>query len=125
APHELTSTSLPDGRITVRTDQDKRNHTGLPAVIDPVVYGAPLHKYITRLEMHDGIIHLHVNFARHHHSIINAIGPMVTGSGARLKFDDAEHRAICDGGPDLSRSFVLAIFDEMDRQIIRRPDELP
>src|SRR5215831_17562846 len=119
------SASLPDGRVTVRANQDKRNHTGLRSLIHPIVDRAPLYEHITRLEMHEGIVHLHVDFARHHHRVINAVGPMVTGCDAGLKFDDPEHRPISDGGADLSGSFVFAIFGEMDWQIIGRPDELP
>src|SRR5262249_1806967 len=49
---------------------------------------------------------------------------MVAGGGARLKFDDPEHRAIFDRGPDLARAPIGAIFYKMDREIIGRPDEL-
>src|SRR5262244_2304329 len=119
------SASLPDGRVTIRADQDKRNHTGLRSLIHPIVDRAPLHEHITRLEMHDGIVHLHVDFTRHHHRVINAVGPVVAGCNAGLKFDDPEHRPISDGGADLSGSFVFTICGEMDRQIIGRPDELP
>jgi hypothetical protein len=73
-----------------------------------------LHEYITRLEMHDGIVHRHVDFTRHHYRIINAVGPMVTGCNAGLKFDDPEHRPIFNSSSDLASSFIFSIFDEMD-----------
>src|SRR5215831_14317034 len=75
--------------------------------------------------MHDGIVHFHVDFPRHHYRVINAVGPVVAGCDAGLKFDDPEHRPISNGGADLAGSFIFAIFGEMDRQIIGRPDELP
>src|SRR5712691_47657 len=69
APLSLTSVSLPNGRVTVRANQDKCNHTGLRSLIHPIVDCAPLDKHITCLEMHDSIVHLHVDCTRHHHRV--------------------------------------------------------
>ena len=106
---------LPNGRVPVRANQHKRNHTGLPAVIHPIVDCASLYKHITRLEMHHSIVHFHIDFARQHHRVINAVGPMITGCSTGLKFDDPEHGAIFDGGADLARPLIFAVFREMDR----------
>jgi hypothetical protein len=45
-------------------------------MIHPVGNRAPLHEHIPRLEMHDGLVHLHVDFPRHDR-VINAVGPEV------------------------------------------------
>src|SRR5437870_11739665 len=108
-PHAPTSVSLPDSRITVRADQHKRNHTGLPPIIHPIVDRTPLHEHITRLEMHDRIVHFHVDFTRHHHRVINAVSPMIAGCSAGLKFNDPEHGAICDSGADVARPLIFVI----------------
>ncbi len=72
-------------------------------MIHPVVNRAPLHEHVPGFEMHDGLVHLHVDFPRHDHRVINAVGPMVEGRDPRLIFDDPEHRAILDGGADRAR----------------------
>src|SRR5262245_46859962 len=122
----LLSAFLPNGCMTTnRADQNKCDHTGRRPVIHPIVNRAPLNEHVPRLEMHDGIIHLHVDFPPHDHRVINAVGPMVAGCDTGLIFDNPKYRAVFDGGADLKRALIFTVFFEMDRHIIGRPDELP
>jgi hypothetical protein len=71
---------------------------------------APLNEHVPRLEMHDGIIHLHVDFPRHDHRVINAVGPMVAGCDTGLIFDNPKYRSLSLAKPFATLSSVWLLY---------------
>jgi len=102
-------------------DENESDFAGFGAAIDPVVDRAALHDNVARFKMDDGVVHLHVDLARHDDGIIDGIRPVNPRRDTGQELDDAKDRAVLQRRADLSFSPVL-VARVVDGKRFRGPD---
>jgi hypothetical protein len=102
-------------------DKDESDHTGLSATVDPIVDRATLHEHVARFQMDNGVIELHIDFARRDDGIIDRIRPVVSRRHSRPKLDDAKDRPVVQCRADLPQALV-SVARVIDGKRFRGPD---
>ena len=111
------------GLYRLSVDQYHRHHASLATTVDPVVDGTALHHDIPLLEVNlFSTFKLHVNLARHHHDVVNAVSAMHALLNSRVEVQNTEHAAAVDHG-ELARALAVVVLQRVvGRCRVGRPD---
>jgi hypothetical protein len=73
--------------------------------------------------MYHRIVHLHIDFTRHHNGVVDAVGAMIARRDT-VQIRSPEYRAILIVVPISRAPYHLRHPHKIDRQVIGRPDKL-
>src|SRR4051812_12312968 len=80
----------------------------LLAAIDPAVIGAALDQHVAGLELHRGLIHVHVELAHHDDDVVDGFGAVHAAGIPGREGDHCEAGAVFGGrGAELARAAIL------------------